>query len=405
MTQTGQANMGVGTQPLQIEVVRSASQWTAMRAEWDRLANTSSASTSLQYDWLRTWWEVYGGAYSDPEGGLRIVTCRREGRLVAALPLYDRRPARLYRGGRRLGFIGTGEREKEEVCSDYLDLLAAPDEADAAAAEIGEYLFGPMALEYDRLELCDAADTSPLVRWVRREGLQHDAEVLPRGVCPIADLAGGFEAYLGRLSSNTRQQCRRLMRQAERSQVSFEIATPSQREEFFAQLVELHQARWRAEGKPGCFAAARFAQFHRQLLGKWLPQGHAVLSRLMVGGRPVAVKYGFVFGDKFDFYQSGVLAEDAAELKSPGVVSFMYLMRELAGRGVRTFDFLRGSSSYKQRLATTAQPLVEVRLVRWTWRTHVGCLFTLGRRGGNQVRRFLNLGHGVQVPAATLQGG
>ena len=388
---------------LEVQVIREPARWAAMRDEWGTLFDVSpSASPTLHYDWLRTWWDVYGDVCSQAKDGLRIVTCRRGGRLVAALPLYDRRPA--WRGGRRLGFIGSGERECEEICSDYLDLLYRPQDREEATAVVGNVLVGPLAGEYDHLELTDLSDGSPLVQWAGSQGLRHQAEVTPRGVCPIADLTGGFEAYLGRLSANTRQQCRRLMRQAEQAGVVFEVADALKRDEFFEQLVELHQRRWQADGKPGCFSADRFTQFHRELVRKWLPDGRAVLSRLTLGGRAIAVKYGFVLNGKYDFYQSGVMADDAAALKSPGVVSFMYLMRHLAGQGVRTFDFLRGSSSYKQRLATTAQPLVQVRLVRNTWRTGVGRVCSMVRRGGGKAKRLIQQRSGGASDEVTTAG-
>ena len=392
----GQTMSMVPPSPLEVQVIREPAQWAAMQEEWGTLfALSPSASPTLHYDWLRTWWDVYERGGSQVPHGLRIMICRRGGRLVAALPLYDRRPARASRGGRRLGFIGSGEPEYEEICSDYLDMLYCPDEREAATRAIGNLLTGALVGEYDQLELTDLSDASPLVQWARSDGLRHHAQVTPRGACPIADLTGGFDAYLARLSANTRQQCRRLMRQAEQAGVVFEVADEPNRDQCFEQLVELHQQRWQGDGKPGCFSAQRFTQFHREMVRKWLPDGRAVLSRLTLAGRPIAVKYGFVLNGKYDFYQSGVLADQAAALKSPGVVSFMYLMRHLADQGVRTFDFLRGSSSYKQRLATTAQPLVQVRLERATWRTGVGRLCSMVRRGGGKAKRLLRQRTGV----------
>jgi CelD/BcsL family acetyltransferase involved in cellulose biosynthesis len=405
MTQSGQTTSKVLPSQLDMEVIREPGRWATMAEQWRALSAVSpSACPTLDYYWLRTWWDVYGGVYSQAEDGLRIVTCRRGGRLVAALPLYDRRPARAWNGGRRLGFIGTGESEREEICSDYLDLLYRPEDREEATAGVWKLLVVALAGEYDFLELTDVSDTSPLVQWARGDGARRHAEVSPRGACPIADLSGGFEAYLGRLSANTRQQCRRLMRQADEAKVVFEVANESTRDEFFEQLVELHQRRWQGDGKPGCFSAERFARFHRELIMKWLPEGRAVLSRLSLAGRPIAVKYGFVLNGKYDFYQSGVLADDAAVLKSPGVVSFMYLMRHLAGQGVKTFDFLRGSSSYKQRLATTAQPLVQVRVVRGTWRSGATRLYCAARRVGGKARRMLQQRTGVASAEASGSG-
>jgi CelD/BcsL family acetyltransferase involved in cellulose biosynthesis len=95
-----------------------------------------------------------------------------------------------------------------------------------------------------------------------------------------------------------------------------------------------------------------------------------VLARLSAAGQPVAVLYGFVTGSKFDFYQSGVRT-DAPGLRSPGNQAHLLLMRALAGRGVGWYDFLRGASSYKERLATGANRLVGVEVWRPTLRAAV----------------------------------
>ena len=122
----------------------------------------------------------------------------------------------------------------------------------------------------------------------------------------MADLSGGFEAYLGRLSANARQQARRMLRAVESTGIRFEVAsTPSDAAQFFDQLVRLHQARWNSSGRPGCFSAHRFTEFHRTLAELWVPTGKAILARLARDGEPLAVIYGFINGTKYDQYQSG----------------------------------------------------------------------------------------------------
>jgi CelD/BcsL family acetyltransferase involved in cellulose biosynthesis len=78
----------------------------------------------------------------------------------------------------------------------------------------------------------------------------------------------------------------------------------------------------------------------------------------------VAVLYGFVTTQKFDFYQSGVQRDATGPLRSPGNLAHLLLMRALTKRGVTAYDFLRGSSPYKQRLSTRQNQLVGVRIWR-----------------------------------------
>ena len=374
---------------LRMQTIRTVEDLAAIAPAWDRLfALAGNATPALHRQWIINWWEAFGPEYGRTNDPLSVICIWRGKDLVGMLPLYWRRPKRLGDGGFRLCFIGTGESERDEICPDYLDLLCLDEAAGTCAELTWRRLCDDREQAYDRLELCDMPDDSAMVQWARQNGQQHHLEISPRGACPIADLAGGFEAYLAGLSANGRQQGRKLLRQAEAAGVCFEVAqTPEEAEVFFGEMVELHQRRWQAVGEPGCFSSAPFTAFHRQLIRQWQPSGQAILSRLRLGGRTLAVKYGFRVGVKYDFYQSGVQCEDAPGVKSPGIVSFLLLMRHLSEHGVQTFDFLRGSSQYKQRLATTAQPLLRVRRVRWTWRTALSLIADLGIRGLRKLLR------------------
>jgi CelD/BcsL family acetyltransferase involved in cellulose biosynthesis len=220
-------------------------------------------------------------------------------------------------------------------------------------------------MDWDRLELLDLPADTPMIQGT---GALPGVRQFTRGVCPIADLAQGFEAYLGCLSSNRRQQARRLIREASRVEAKFELVGSSEADQAFDQLVQLHQIRWNVDGRPGVFAAPRFARFHRDLVRAWLPMERAVLARLSIGSIPAAVLYGFRTGNRFDFYQSGVSRDASTPLRSPGSLAHLLLMRELAGRGVVTYDFLRGASAHKEALSTGAVHLIGFEMWRPTLR-------------------------------------
>ena len=93
----------------------------------------------------------------------------------------------------------------------------------------------------------------------------------PSGICPVANLKNGFEEYLKQLSSNRRQQIRRLIREGDKLGVELQLATTETLDEFYEQLITLHQERWIADGKPGVFASEPFTRFHRRLLETGLP--------------------------------------------------------------------------------------------------------------------------------------
>lgn len=352
---------------LTVRVIQEVEAWDAIEHHWARLHDeTPWASMPLDFRWLRTWWQVYGPIYGGDteQDGLRIITIWRDTRLVGAAPLYlSRGPGKS--GMRTLRMLSTGEAEHEETCAEYLDILTTPAEAADCARLIWDEV---SRMSWDCLELLDVSKGSPLVD-ASDSSNAHENQWFERGSCPIADLSGGFESYLQKLSSNTRQQVRRLMRAGERVGVRFELATADQIDEVFEELIALHQSDWTARGEPGVFAAPRFVEFHRSLLHDWLPRGRAVLARLSVAGSPIVVLYGYVARQKFDFYQSGMTREKFDSLPSPGILAHVLLMRELAvsDRGVKAYDFLRGTSEYKQRLSTTSKPLVGLKVWRPTF--------------------------------------
>jgi CelD/BcsL family acetyltransferase involved in cellulose biosynthesis len=366
-------------------IIREEREWDAIRDDWNTLyASSPYSSVPLDFVWLRSWWRVYGALYG--KAGLRVVTVRRGSRLVGAIPLYLGRGIGGSLGTRHLRFISTGEEEHEETCPNYLNLICLSGEEAACAGAMWREV---ARMDWDHLEFLDLMEDSPLLR---SGTLPHDARSFSRGRCPIADLTDGFEAYLKRLSLNSRAQARRALREGERAGAQLELVDAAQAAGAFDDLVRLHRERWTLDGKPGVFAAARFTEFHRSLIQEWLPSGRAVLARLSLAGIPAAILYGFANGRKFDSYQLGVRREPGSLVHSPGILANLLLMRALTERGVTAYDFLRGSSSYKQRQATRENQLVGVQIWRPTLRAAIHLSGQLAARVFNKGQRLMRRG-------------
>jgi len=349
-------------EPLVVRVIQDVAAWDAVHEEWDRLyAASPTASTPLDFVWLRSWWRVYASVYG--AGGLRIITLWRGSVLSGALPLYIAGAGRV--AARCLRFVSTGEAEYEEICPDYLDLLHLPGEETACAEATWLAIDG---IKWDTLELLDLPQNSPLVRGLEFFPRRRRTRITTRGGCPIANLDGGFDKYLTQLSSKTRMRARQEIRKAEKSGVLFELATEADSDAYFDDLIRLHQARWMTEGKPGCFSAPRFTEFHRSLLPAWTKSRRLILARLSHQGKAYVVLYGFVTGAKFDLYQLGVASIEGTNIHSPGTLANLLLMAQLAGRGVNRYDFLRGNSEFKKSLTTEHRDLVCLQCRRLTSR-------------------------------------
>lgn len=374
-----------------VQVLRTAEEWDRIEGDWRALhAACPLGQPPQRWDWLREWWRLYGPAYSTPDG-LRILTVREGGQLTGALPLYLRRAEHPY-APRRLCLLSTGEAEVEETCPDYLDLLAHPGAAKICLRLMKGALEGPETQPWDEMEFPGLTDDSLLIGWAAELGNGARAESVPLGECVIADLSGGFDGYLGTRSSNFRSQSRRLLRSVEKEALRFEVATTVEAvDEYFRQLVELHQARWVAVGRPGCFSSERFTQLHHTLARRGLETGETLLGRLARGnGEAVGVVYGFPAGERFQFYQCGIGSRRVGHLESPGVALQLLLMRWLAEeRGIQEYDFLRGSAAYKERFASKTQALVKLSVTRPTARHYAGGAWSLATRGGRKLARIL----------------
>jgi CelD/BcsL family acetyltransferase involved in cellulose biosynthesis len=373
-----------------VEIITDAARLDALQAEWKQLFETSpTAAPPLRFEWVSSWWRIFGPVYGSGEQSLRIITMRRQGRLIGLVPLYQARAALPVLGVRRLRFISSGAAEFEETCADYLDLLHAPGESATCLDLLAPVLLESPQLCWDELILPEMAHTSCLLDLARRldNGRRRIQQISP-GDCHFAELGGGIEQYIDSLSPTTRKKARKMLRDLETPDYQFEIATNQEQINlFFDQLVELHRKRWTADGKTGSFAP-RHAQFHRELCLRLAPSGAAIIGRLCHRGRPVALTYGHRVRAKFDSYQVGV-DHECKEMHSPGAAAYLGLVSHLCEQGVIVCDQLLGCNRFKLDYAKQTHPLMTLQIAQPTLRGAAAAVFDLARRSARKAVRVL----------------
>jgi CelD/BcsL family acetyltransferase involved in cellulose biosynthesis len=342
-----------------VEVASDEAAWDALESEWRALwAISPTAGPTSRFEWARLWWQVYGAAYGAGPRAPQIVCVRRRRQLVGLLPLYVERRQGLL-GRTQLRFLSSGERCFEETCADRLNLLYHPDCGPQAAHWAAHWLAGAEAAPL--LELRAMPD-GLLLNAVRAAlgSAPWTCETRNLGPCWVADLSQGFGPWLDSLSRTTRAKCRKLLRQFDGQGSSFEFEIAADRAglaAIYRDLMALHQARWRAAGRRGCFGARRFAGFHRLLCAELAPRDEVILARLSHAGRPLAVIYGFRAGQRVECYQTGVDFSVPETCLSPGVLAFVLLFGALAAEGVTQVDLLLGSGGLKDRLCRAGEEL------------------------------------------------
>jgi CelD/BcsL family acetyltransferase involved in cellulose biosynthesis len=125
--------------------------------------------------------------------------------------------------------------------------------------------------------------------------------------------------------------------------VSFEEAAP------VAVTVALHNLRWDGRGRSDAFHTPELIAFHRDLAPLAFARGWLRLYVLRLNGRQAASLYGFLYGGKFYFYQSGF--DPAFAKYSVGLLTMGLAIQDALKEHVVEFDLLHGNEAYKDHWA------------------------------------------------------
>lgn len=344
----------------QTTIIDSKNGFDELKPEWnDLLASSPVNNIFLRWEWLRTWWDVY----AENRDRLAIITVKLEGRLVGIAPFYIRR--QLIAGVypiKTLMFLGTQDKGKGDVCSDYMDVIYNGD-----GKGIVESVFKTII---DR-RLCDSIffvrmdKSSPLypVYEEMADKFSLRKKFTVEFNSPYIPLPESFDDYLNSLSSSMRQKLKKERRNLEAAYpgVKFRMTKTSEAlDQDYNELIRLHQMRWESKNEGGVFSDKRFTEFHKRVLPMLLKEGHLHLIFLSHSEKNLAVLYNFVYNDKSYFYQSGVDTE-------AGDVVFGYLLHDhciewAINNGLTEYDFLPDGAkgSYKERFTKASRKVADV---------------------------------------------
>ena len=368
--------MGAPVPTLQLQRAQDAVGVRGLRVPWQRLWARASENPFLSWSWMEAAW-----THLDPHRRPLVISAHTaDGELVGLLPLSVQRVgvARVAR------FLAD-----DTVGSDYLEALVDP----ALGATVRRALWGEAlrlrGAAYDSLELDDldgaGATAGEVTTWGRSLGLAVRSE--PRYRCPRILISGSFDAYLKRVAraENLRRRQRQLERtpgfaiDVARTEAEVRRALPT----FFA----LHRARWAREGGSQGIPGPRVERFHAEVSARLARLGCAQLYTLRVGAAPLASVYMLGVGGTRYFYQSGY--DPGASHQSPGRVLLARTISDAFAQGAHTYDFLRGSESYKFEWSNDERQTVALRAVvptfRGRWRAGEQAALRAARRWARQA--------------------
>jgi CelD/BcsL family acetyltransferase involved in cellulose biosynthesis len=361
--------------PVEVRCVSDLAEFHELGREWnDVLARSGTRNLFLSWEWISTWWDVYGGASTST---LHVLVARGpDGATLGIAPLRLRR-RRLFGVGYLsvAEFIGAGS----DVTPDGLDVFAATGHEDAVVAAFGRALATDARVQaVDLRPFAGESRNLPLLQQaLERHGT---VEVHNHSVCPVMNLPSTWEAFVADRSRNYRKKMgeyeRRLARDLDARLRRSE--TPEDLARDMAALVKLHRERWGRESR--AFRSREYLRFHERLARRMLDRNALRLFTLESGSRPLAMLYCFSDGHRYYYYQAGRDPELARY--RVGFVLMHKAMRAAIDEGVEVFDFLRGAEDYKYHWAVRHQMNVQLQC----WKTWLGRIVARVERLQRQSR-------------------
>jgi CelD/BcsL family acetyltransferase involved in cellulose biosynthesis len=367
-----------------VETIREVTGFASLKQEWNELLQSSdSDGLFLTWEWLYTWWKHLSG-----DRQLLIIVVRCEGVLAAVAPcclsprnLSHRRLLPV------LEFLGSGS-----VGSDYLDVIVRRGHEQEARLALSTCLAGErLALSWTQLKLggCLAAGVASAL--VEKGWSCAGSET---NTCPFIPLSGkSWESYLATLGAEHRYNFHRKWKRLNRDyRVSFEqVRTQEQCRQSIDLVIAQHNLRWRDRGGSDAFHTSALIEFHREFCQVALERGWLRLYVLRLDGTPAACLYGFLYGRKFYFYQSGLDA--AYDKHSVGLVTMGLAIQRAIEECAEEYDLLHGSEAYKSHWSRDSRKLVRLEVyppqgLGWIFRHTV----EIERGARRIVRRMLPKG-------------
>lgn len=312
-----------------------------LEPEWNSLlAESDSHVPFMRYEYLKAWWQTRGGGEWPQDAGVAIIAGREHGRLVGIAPLFFAE----WEGKPTLLLLGSIE------ISDYLDLIARPEDMDRFVLALLDYLgsTGSELPQWSRLDLYNVFDSSPTLPALERAAAASNKRYNCEPFRPslYIPLPGDWETYLAGIDKKQRHEIRRKMRRAYALEKPVRWYSVTDADTLEAEIDGFLQLMAHDEEKAQFLKAAMRENF-RVTIRCAFEAGCLHLAFLEIGGEKAAAYLSFDYLERLWVYNSGL---DPQFMEySPGWVLLGEILKWANENGRKGFDFMRGDEDYKFR--------------------------------------------------------
>jgi CelD/BcsL family acetyltransferase involved in cellulose biosynthesis len=299
---TNDRDFGLHSVQLAVEVHSSTGSFRQLESEW-RAIESHAETPFATWDWAVAWWAQLREEKLGVTDCLSIRTVRtREGRLVAVAPmLISRRPSFGPICVRQLQFFGADPNITEQR-----GLIALPEwRAQAYRALVDHALHN--ADGWDSMLLSGI----PVDLDLGTLASSSDFEWVGQIADYVLALPDTWAAFRTALPRNIKESLRKCYNSLKRDGLEFRLQvaeTVDSVEPALAHFFALHDARAQLSDTVhhyNIFSTAEAQSFLSDVCKRFAARGALRIFQLLIGGKVVAVRIGFVAGDTLYLYYSG----------------------------------------------------------------------------------------------------
>ena len=317
------------------------SQLEKFRDSWNTLLNLSNLfSYFLTWEWIYAY--VKSSKIDDSQS--LILLCFEDSKLIAIAPFYQYSDSFFGIKINKIGFLGN------TVSSDYMDVITLPEFENESCEAILEFIDANCRCLY---AFADVLPDSNIYKFFNdtKPGIFRKGYIFEKEICPRIILPETFEIYFRELSSNTRYNFKRRLKQlsSDFSEPTLINDIKSDTEEL-DKLFELHRKRWSINSKKkSTFNNLYRKEFNNILVSLCLHKKNIIFSKLIINGNIESILYIFRYKNHNYFYQNGWNPDFSKY--SIGLLHLIMFIEYAIQNDAKTFDLLRGNEDYKSKLS------------------------------------------------------
>lgn len=330
---------------LVVDVESSLGRTGLDETAWNALTWGSETNTVFQtHQWTRSWLAAFAG-----HGLPQFVTVREGSRVVGVVPLVNYSHGK---GASVIRFLGDGR-------ADYCDVLSPERKTDVLAT-----VFDALRdLPWGMIELNNipAQSTTPRIVQALAHHHGYHAHIYAQYACP-ALVIKGFETDARAVLDKASLRRRYSYFQRHGHLTHRDLRTSGEIEPYLDAFFRQHIERWESTPTPSLFKDPRNRTFYRLLCSALSGTGWLLFSVIELDGHPIALHFGFDYGNRVLWYKPTFDTEYAAH--SPGMVMVRHLVAYAIDSERDELDFTLGDEPFKKRFANQVRSTVGVRVFK-----------------------------------------